>query len=159
MSTLTSNIRIIPSATLTGTVGLVSPSVNTNTVISKDISSTQGTFLYTDDVAIETANKTYDLIGAGAGTDPFGVAVDMDRIAALVVENTHATAYLHITGLPAAMIKGTTPTLIIPPGGAVALAAGAGWANTTNLVITGRNAADNANATATWKVLAIGKHE
>jgi hypothetical protein len=159
MSTLTTSITITTSATLAGTAGLVRPTANMNTKMVELISSTDATMLYTDHVSVAAANKTYDLIGASALLDPFGVAVDIDRIAGLVVENTHATTYLHISGLPAGMIKGTTPVLIVPPGGQVALASATGWAHTTDVVVTGRNAADNGNADGTWKILVIGKHE
>lgn len=158
-TTLTSSITITTAATLAGTQGLVSASASMNSKMVESISNTQGPFLFTDEVSTETANKTYDLIGASAGTDPFGVAVDIDRIAAIVIENTHATTYLHVSALPAAMIKGTTPVLIIPPGGQVALASSTGWAHTTNIVFTGRNSADDANANGTWKMLVVGKHE
>lgn len=159
MTTLNSSIKITTTATMTGTSGLVSTAANMSNTLTEVISSAQGTMLYTDEVAVAAANKTYDLIGASALLDPFGVAVDIDRIAAFAVENTHATSWLHISGLPAAMLKGTSPVLIVPPGGQVALASSTGWPHTTDIVFTGRNSADDANADGTWKILVIGKHE
>jgi hypothetical protein len=159
MTTLNSTIKISVGGTLAGTAGLVSLTAPLNQILTEEISSTQGTTLYTDSVTSDTANKTYDLIGASALLDPFGVAVDIDQIAAIVIENTHATAYLHVTGLPAAMLKsGAAVTLILPPGGMVALAVGTGWASTTDIVITGRNAGDSGNVSGTWKLVVIGKH-
>jgi hypothetical protein len=156
MSTLAASLTLRTTAQLSNTLGLITAEGNLVDSITETI--TAGTFLYTDSITSDTANKTYDLIGASAGLDAFGIAVDIDVIQAIVVENTHATAFIHLSTMTANILKGTSPVVIIPPGGFFAWAYPTGVATTTNFVVTGRNAADDGNADATWSVIVVGKH-
>jgi hypothetical protein len=154
--TLSSTLQLRTTGVLSNTAGLMSVSGSLVDTITQNISSAQGEHLYTDSVIADTANKTYQIASAGGLLDPFGDTVDIDKIALLVIENTHAAAYLHVSALPAAMVKGTSPVVIIPPGGCFAWSAPIGVVAGTSIVLTGRNAADDANDDGTWKIIAIG---
>jgi hypothetical protein len=157
-TTLTGTIELNALASLLGT-GSANPTANLQSLSSVVLAASEVTFLYLDEVTSVLANKTYDLIGASALLDPFGVAVDIDKIAALIVINTHATQYLRLSVLPATIIAGgSSPILIIPPSGFFAWAAPVGVATTTNFVVTGRDTTDAGNADSTWTVIALGKH-
>lgn len=158
MTTLATTVKLVLSSTFTGETGVFTPTASLNNQISAALADADGHFIYSDAVTTVTANKTYDLIGASAVTDPFGVAVDMDVVVMIMIENTDDTNYLHVTGLPAALIKGTTPALIIPPESAICYFSATGAANTGNWTFTGRNAADDANADITWDFCVIGRH-
>jgi hypothetical protein len=90
--------------------------------------------------------------------DAFGLPVDIDVLMAIVLENTHATNYIHLAVMPAAILKGTSPVVIIPPGGVFVWAYPPGIAIATTFTVAGRNAADDAAALATWNLTCIGKH-
>ena len=153
---LTASVQVKTTAALTNTAGLVTATGNLSDTITETI--TAGTYLYTASVTVATDSVTSYNLDGGTLLDAFGLVVDIDVLMAMVLENTHATNYIHLAVMPAAILKGNTPVVIIPPGGVFTWSYPTGIAIATTFTVAGRNAADDAAAVATWGLTCIGKH-
>jgi hypothetical protein len=115
--------------------------LNADVILKNGIGASQADLIFSDQrVLAASANETLDL--AGALLDAIGAAAVFAKVKALLIRAANANVNNVVVGAAAANpflgpLGGVTPTITLPPGGFVLLAAPvAGWA-------VGNGATDN----------------